>query len=273
MAVALGASSRALAGAIGRDSDDREIVLAGWAEGPALSTASMTVAARTISTARAALDARRQAVTTLVDRERIRMAYALHDGLTQTVTGAVLQLDALSKRIGEDPAGALTILDTARREIRRALAELRGMLFDLTPAAEDHEAQEPLTRYVQDVVKRWRLPARVAVEGNLTGVPARILSVAYVVIREALANAAKHAGGRGVTVTLAANDADLLVVIGDGGHGFTHEDELAAREAHHVGLDLLRRRVGEVGGQLRIESRPGRGTRVIARLPMQGVAS
>jgi signal transduction histidine kinase len=113
----------------------------------------------------------------------------------------------------------------------------------------------------------------VAVEGDLSIVPARVLSVAYVVIREALANAAKHAGGRGVTVTLAASDSDLTVVVGDGGHGFTREDELAAREAHHVGLDLLRRRVTEVGGQLRIESRPGRGTRVVARLPLRGVAS
>jgi signal transduction histidine kinase len=147
------------------------------------------------------------------------------------------------------------------------------MLFDLTPPEEEPEAQEPLTRYVQDVVKRWRLPARVAVEGDLNGVPGRVLSVAYVVIREALANAAKHADGRGVTVTLSAGDRDLMVVVGDGGRGFTEADELAAREAHHVGLDLLRRRVGEVGGQLRIESRPGKGTRVIARLPMHGVAS
>jgi signal transduction histidine kinase len=273
MAMALGASSRALAGATGRKGEAAEIVLAGWAEGPALSTASMTVAARTISTARAALAARRQAVSTLVDRERARMAYALHDGLTQTVTGAVLQLDALTKRIEEDPKAALAILDTARKEIRRALAELRGMLFDLTPATEEGQVDEPLTRYVQDVVKRWRLPARVAVEGDLSGVPSRVLSVAYVVIREALANAAKHAEGRGVTVSLAAGDADLMVTVGDGGRGFTREDEMAAREAHHVGLDLLRRRVGEVGGQLKIESRHGRGTRVIAKLPIHGVAS
>jgi signal transduction histidine kinase len=273
MAVALGASSRALAGASGRDGEAAEIVLAGWADGPALSTASMTVAARTISTARAALQARRQAVSTLMDRERARMAYALHDGLTQTVTGAVLQLDALAKRIEGDPEGALAILDTARKEIRRALAELRGMLFDLTPSTEEGQVDEPLTRYVQDVVKRWRLPARVAVEGDLSGVPSRVLSVAYVVIREALANAAKHAEGRGVTVSLTAGDADLMVTVGDGGRGFTREDELAAREAHHVGLDLLRRRVGEVGGQLNIESRPGRGTRVIAKLPIHEVAS
>jgi signal transduction histidine kinase len=111
------------------------------------------------------------------------------------------------------------------------------------------------------------------VQGDLTGVPESVLSVAYVVIREALANAAKHAAGQGVTVSLAAGDRDLVVVVGDAGRGFSRKDEAAARDAHHVGLELLRRRVGEVGGQLRIESRPGKGTRVIARLPMHGVAS
>jgi signal transduction histidine kinase len=147
------------------------------------------------------------------------------------------------------------------------------MLFDLSERPDESGAPEPLTTYVDDVVKRWRLPARVAVDGDLSAVPARVLSVAYVVIREALANAAKHAAGRNVTVTLSAGHEDLTVIVGDGGRGFTHQDELTAREANHIGLDMLRRRVGEVGGKLRVESRPGKGTRVIAQLPIHEVAS
>lgn len=274
LALALGVSSRALAGAFGRQVGDAEILIAGWAEGPALSPVSMAVAARTVSTARTALQGRRQAVTSLLDRERTRMAYALHDGLTQTVAGAILELEALGKRIERDPAEAMEALESSKTEIRKALAELRGMLFDLSQNSDDQRApSEPLTRYVEDVVKRWRLPARVAVEGDLTSVPAGVLSVAYVVIREALANAAKHAAGRNVTVTLSASEYDLTVIVGDSGRGFTHQDELAAREANHIGLDMLRRRVGEVGGKLRVESRPGKGTRVIAQLPIHEVAS
>ncbi|MGH2554249.1 MAG: ATP-binding protein, partial [Actinomycetota bacterium] len=79
--------------------------------------------------------------------------------------------------------------------------------------------------------------------------------------------------GRNVTVTLSASHEDLTVIVGDGGRGFTRQDELAAREANHIGLDMLRRRVGEVGGKLRVESRPGKGTRVIAQLPIHEVAS
>jgi signal transduction histidine kinase len=274
LALGLGMSSRALAGAFGRQNGDAEILLAGWAEGPALSPVSMAVAAKTVSTARAAVQWRRQAVTSLLDRERTRMAYALHDGLTQTVAGAILELEALAKHIERDPAEALEILQNSKTEIRKALGELRGMLFDLSSQPEEQRTpSEPLTRYVDDVVKRWRLPARVAVEGDLNAVPARVLSVAYVVIREALANAAKHAAGRNVTVTLSAGHEDLTVIVGDGGRGFTPQDELAAREANHVGLDMLRRRVGEVGGKLRVESRPGKGTRVIAQLPIHEVAS
>jgi signal transduction histidine kinase len=274
LALGLGISSRALAGAFGRQNGDSEILLAGWAEGPALSPITMAVAAKTVSTARTAVQGRRHAVTSLLDRERTRMAYALHDGLTQTVAGAILELEALATRIERDPAEALEVLEVSKKEIRKALGELRGMLFDLSSSEDEQQPpSEPLTRYVDDVVKRWRLPARVAVEGDLSSVPAPVLSVAYVVIREALANAAKHAAGRNVTVKLSAGHDDLTVIVGDGGGGFTHQDELAAREAHHIGLDMLRRRVGEVGGKLRVESRPGKGTRVIAQLPIHEVAS
>jgi signal transduction histidine kinase len=270
LALAVGASCRALSGAVGRGDPSGEIVLAGWAEGPAMSPVSTSVVARTVSTARTALQNRQRAVTTLFDQERTRMAYALHDDLTQTVTGAVLELEGLRKRIERDPKEAMDVLETSKAEIRRALTELRATLFELSQTTEQFEQQgPPLARYVEDVVKRWRLPARVAVEGSLNKVPPRILSVAYTVIREALANAAKHSATTNVTVTITADEHDLTVTVGDSGRGFTQEEERAARHDNHFGLSMLRRRVNEVGGEIEIESRPGIGTRVIAQLPIE----
>jgi signal transduction histidine kinase len=270
LALAVGASCRALSGAVGRGDPSGEIVLAGWAEGPAMSPVSTTFVARTVSTARTALQNRRLAATTLFDQERARLAYALHDDLTQTVTGAVLELEALRKRIERDPKEAMDVLETSKTEIRRALAELRATLFELSRTTEQIEQQSaPLTLYVEDVVKRWRLPARVAVEGSLDNVPPRILSVAYTVIREALANAAKHSATTNVTVTITADARDLTVMVGDSGRGFTPQEERAARQDNHFGLSMLRRRVNEVGGEIQIESKPGKGTRVIAQLPIE----
>jgi signal transduction histidine kinase len=269
LAAWVGASSRTLAGAVGREGEETDVLLAGWAESPALSPASMAVAARAMSMAMAALRTRREAVASLMDQERSKIAYAIHDGVTQSVTGAVLELEALAQRIERDPAEALAVLDGCKIELRHALAELREMLFGLSRDAGKGEVGEALTASIADVVKRWRLPARVAVEGDLNSVPGRVLSVAYVVIREALANAAKHAASSNVTVTLSAGDDGLTVIVGDGGKGFTRRDVLNAREAKHVGLDMLKRRVNEIGGKLQVETKPGKGTRVIAELPIR----
>ena len=274
VALSLGISSRALAGGYGIDGNGVELAVAGWAGGPALSPVSMTVVARALSMVRATLRTRRSAVTSLVDQERVRIAYAMHDGLIQTVTGAVLELEAMANRIERDPREALESLEGSKREIRRSLAELRAMLMNLAGDEQNQpQSAEVLRRDVDDVVRRWRLPARVHVEGDLDDVPARILSAAYVVIREALANAAKYAPGTNVTVRLLAGPADLTVIVGDDGAGFTRSDESSARESSHFGLEWLRRRVREAGGRLYVYPRPGKGTRVVARFPLREAAS
>jgi signal transduction histidine kinase len=270
LAILVGASSRALAAASGRDGAEHELLVAGWAEGPALTPVSMDVVAHAVSTARAAMQTRHRAVTSVVDRERARMAYALHDDLIQTVTGAVLELEALRKRFERDPQEAISALNRSTSEVRRALVELRGTLFELSQAEDEPEAPTaPLARYVEDVVQRWRLPARVAVKGDLNAVAPRVLSVAYSVIREGLTNAAKHAAGSNVTVTLSASDNELTVTVADTGRGFTQDKENAARAANHFGLNMLRARVQDVGGALDVQSRAGRGTRLVAHLPMR----
>ena len=145
-------------------------------------------------------------------------------------------------------------------KIRRALAEIRAMLMDLSDGGEQSpRSAERLWREVDDVVRRWRLPARIKVEGDLDHVPGRILSATYVVIREALTNAAKHAPGSNVTVTLTAGPTDLTVTVGDQGGGFTRSDESSTGDSQHFGLDWLRRRVREAGGRLYVHPRPGKG--------------
>jgi signal transduction histidine kinase len=270
LSLALGVGSAAVVGAFGREDEHPEVLLAGWRDGLALSPVSMSVVARAVSTARAALESRRQSVATLIDRERTHMAYEIHDGLLQTVASAVLELEALRKRFERDPDRALSTLGEVKAAIRRSLAELRSMLFDLSRGSDVlEEPLEPVTRYVQDVVRQWQLPAEVTVEGDVTQVPGRTLGVAYVVIREAVANAAKHAGADTVEVRLTASVEELSVSINDGGRGFTFDDEREARLENHFGLEMLRQRVREAGGRLIVDSIPGRGTQVVARLPIK----
>jgi signal transduction histidine kinase len=127
-----------------------------------------------------------------------------------------------------------------------------------------------LKAQVEDLVGRWKLPCRIEVAGDLDRVPGSVASVAYVVVREAVANAAKHAAGSSVRIELKVTDGLLTVAVSDGGRGFSAKDEDAARDQHHMGLQMLRRRVAEAGGGLEVESSRDRGTRLLARLPLDG---
>jgi signal transduction histidine kinase len=95
-----------------------------------------------------------------------------------------------------------------------------------------------------------------------------VLGVAYVVIREALANAAKHAAAGTVTVSVDATSERVRVEVGDTGKGFEPAPGPLAPRRRNFGLDMIRKRVAEVRGTISVDSAPGRGTRVVAELPL-----
>ncbi len=200
-----------------------------------------------------------------VTRERTRLAYALHDGLTQVVTASVLDLEWLARRTEIEPERATEALRQAASELRGALEEIREMLATMSPEAPS--GAERLEELVRGLMERWRLPATWSIEGDVHAVPPEILDSASAVIREAVANAAKHAGSAEVMVKIVAGPSLLEVLVEDRGKGFRVSE--VAPEDGHLGLEMMRRRVAEQGGRLDIESSPGDGTRVVARLPVR----
>jgi len=202
-------------------------------------------------------------------KERTRWAYAIHDGLTQVVTASVLELEWMARRVDLDPTQATAALAEAATELRRALEEIRRMLAALSPdgSPEDGSLQEePLELVVQKVLERWRLPASWSIEGDLGAVHGPILQAASSVIREGVANAAKHSASKDVAVRVQATPQRVEVQVEDRGQGFQASPEEPGEG--HLGLEMLRRLVAEVRGTLDIESSPGHGTRVVARLPV-----
>ncbi len=197
-----------------------------------------------------------------VERDRAMLAYAVHDGLTQVVTASLLELEALARRAEIEPAEATAALHEAGRELRRALGEIRDVLAMLTPP--ENGTAESLERTLGSVLDRWRLPATWSVEGDFTSVPSPVLEVASSVIREAVANAAKHAQTDRVSVRVHASGGAIEVAVEDHGKGF----EDGPTSAGHLGLQMMRRRVADAHGTLDITPAEGGGTLVVARLPI-----
>jgi signal transduction histidine kinase len=204
-------------------------------------------------------------VRSLMLAERTRWAMRIHDGLTQSVTSAVLELETLRRRIETDPAAAVQALAEVEAEIRRDLHQIRAILFELDEGDGTVPPAPTLARFIGDVVERWKLPARVSVEGDVDLVPARVQAVAHDILAETLANAAKHAGNGDVSLRIRASVDELRIEVEDHGLG---SPTVEVGEERHFGLRLMRARVAEIGGTLEIRSNPGNGTRVIACLPV-----
>lgn len=206
----------------------------------------------------------RATVESLMLEERTRWAMTIHDGLTQSVTSAILELQVLRHHIETDPEGAVELLREVEDAIRHDLSEIREVLFQLD---EGRLREDPsFAAFVHELVERWRLPARVTIEGDLDAVPASVLETAHGVVGEALANAAKHSGSKDVTVRVVAGAHALRIEVTDRGRGITAVTD----DDPHFGLRLLRARVHEINGSIDVESTPGRGVRVSAVLPVGG---
>jgi signal transduction histidine kinase len=204
----------------------------------------------------------RHAVEMLMLEERTRWAMQIHDGLTQSVTSAVLELQTLRARIETDPEGAVEALGQVEREIRDDLRRIRELLFEMTN--EDPPTGEPaLAALVRDLGVRWHFPVTVEVEGDLEASSEDVLETVYAIISEALANAAKHSGAPAAHVRVTATASELRVEIEDRGRGVAAVKD----EDHHFGVGIMRTRAEALAGSLDVESTPGHGTTVVAVLP------
>jgi signal transduction histidine kinase len=204
-------------------------------------------------------------VDSLMLQERTRWAIHIHDGLTQSVTSAVLELQGLQHRIRTEPDDVLATLHEVEVAIRNDLKQIRQILFELD--ADTPLQEPPLASFVNELVERWHLPARVSIEGEVEQISDRTLETANAIVAEALANAAKHSGAPEVSVRIRAGLDELRIEVEDRGNGLV---AAADDEDPHFGLRLMRGQVAQIGGTIEIDSKPGSGTRVVAVLPVGG---
>ena len=188
----------------------------------------------------------------------------IHDSLTQSVTGAVLELQTLRHRLEVDPDEAIAALQEVEDAIRDDLRAIREVLFELQEGK--HKAEPPIAGSINELVEKWKLTPRVVLEGDLTAIAESTLEAAHGIIAEALANVARHSGTSEVSIRVLAADDLLRVEVADRGRGIPIAAVKGADQ--HFGLQLMRARAEETGGSIDIQSTPGSGTRVVAILPV-----
>ena len=209
-------------------------------------------------------------VESLLEQTTTRWAYAIHDGLTQSVTAAILQLEGMQRMIREEPETAIAMLGECSAGMRAELDEIRSVLFELSVRGEDSRLDQPLRTQLSDIGRPWGMTATLHEHADIHRHPESAQAAAILVMREALINAAKHAGCSTATVTVREDDHDLVIQVSDEGCGIP--TGTPAEPERHFGMRMMLRRVTQAGGTLHVDSTAGRGTRVTARFPSLAAA-
>ncbi|HTX01666.1 MAG TPA: histidine kinase, partial [Acidimicrobiales bacterium] len=190
------------------------------------------------------------------DAARRRFERDLHDGAQQRLVTLALALSMAHDRAGALDPELAALLDTAGKEAKEALGELRELARGIHPAVL---TQSGLAGAIEALVERS--PLHVSLEEVVRRrLPEAIEATAYFVVSEALTNTAKHAPGATVRIAVRDERDVISVTVADDGPG-------GARLEAGSGLTGLADRVASVGGSFSLVSAAGHGTRVEARLP------
>lgn len=198
--------------------------------------------------------------------ERTRLAREMHDTLAKTLHGLAMSASALPRLVEQDPQGAATVADRLSATAERAAAEARALIVDM----RTDDLDQPLGRALAEVVETWSLRTGTTVATDLDdccGLSPSVRYELFCIVREALRNAHDHGAARHVRIGL-HDDEPVTLTLADDGSGFAVPGDLAdLAHAGHFGLIGMRERAELVGGHLRVDSTPGRGTTVEAVVP------
>ena len=202
--------------------------------------------------------------------ERARMAREIHDTIAHGLTGIVTQLEA-AEQAEDRPEARQRHVANAIRLARESLSEARRSVEASRPEVlEGASLEEALA----DVAKRWSDLSGVPVDVTTTGEPMPLhpeIEIALLrTAQEALANVAKHATASRALLTLSYMGDEVTLDVRDDGVGFDVPAEASPGRGAGFGLTAMRQRVSRVAGTLAIESEPGGGTAISARVPAIG---
>jgi len=204
---------------------------------------------------------------TLLDRsveERVRLGRELHDNICQTLYAVCLTLESVQKKNTLAPALQQRV-DQCMTELRRLNQEVRSYLQELEPARVNGQS---FIGALTTMLAAFSGEDGVRIEHRLDEeavalIPAHQTADIMNILREAVSNSLRHGHSRNVTLLAGRSDQEIALAVQDDGAGFV----ASGRGSGH-GMANMQARAVELGGSLRIESTPGKGTRVLLSLPV-----
>ena len=203
-------------------------------------------------------------VMTAQDDERRRIARELHDETGQSLTALLVGLRTIEG--SQTAAQAVELARRLRETTAQTLIDVGRLSRGLHPGVlDDLGLAAAVSRHGEEFAQAHRIAVTVQTKGlDADGLSPLLQATVYRVLQEALTNVARHAGARSVRIRLVRGKASVELRVQDDGAGFEPGN------SGRLGLRGMRERASLLGGSVEVESRPGKGTTITARIPLRG---
>jgi len=198
------------------------------------------------------------------EEERRRIARELHDETGQSLTAVLVGLRTIEG--SQTAAQAVELAQRLRETTAQTLIDVGRLWRGLHPGVlDDLGLGAAVIRHAEEFAGAYKIAVNVQTEGlDVDGLSPLLQATVYRVLQEALTNVARHADARSVSVRLVRSEGAVELRVQDDGAGFTPAN------SGRLGLRGMRERAALLGGSVQVESRPGAGTTITARIPVRG---
>jgi signal transduction histidine kinase len=198
------------------------------------------------------------------EEERKKLSRELHDHVGQVLTALRMELGSIDRLRAPGDAPLAGAVSESRQLVDNMVRTVRDLALGLRPSMLDDLGLQPaLEWHARDFTRRYGLPVDLTVTADLRALPDPYATCVYRIVQEALTNCVRHAAASRIRVTVGRSLQTLALSIEDDGVGI----KPAGRKAG-LGLRGIEERVRDLGGTVRIESKPAAGTSLTVRIPL-----
>jgi two-component system NarL family sensor kinase len=211
---------------------------------------------------------RSKAVIEAEEKERVRIARELHDGIGQQLSAAKLNISGLQASLKTNKPEEEVMLRNAMDLLDESVKEVRAVSHSMVPNALIKSGLVSAVReFVNKISSTGDLKVNLEIVGMSERLEGTLENILFRVLQEIVNNIIKHSQAREVGIQFVKHDSDLTILIEDNGVGFDVDKKLNDPEGG-IGLKNIQSRIDFLNGEVHFDSYPGKGTTITIEIPV-----
>ncbi|MGG3469382.1 sensor histidine kinase [Neobacillus pocheonensis] len=209
----------------------------------------------------------------LILEERNRIAREIHDGVAQSLAGAIMNLETAQRKFTKMPEDSLRLMNGSTEKLRLSLKEVRESIYALRPYPTERVGLlSAISTKIKAVEWESKIPISLETRGPEFQLSPMVEKIMFEICRESIQNAMKHAEASKIDILLSYQKEHVLLKVKDNGKGFSlFQAMIKAREHPHFGILHMNEAAEKIQATLQVDSKEGAGTEITLTVPRMGI--